>query len=163
MANFGYESIGPSWRNISSVNGFAGTVFTLAEAGTISSITCYMGQDSGSGDYLFAIYKADETLVGVTTPAAITNAYDWRTQNLSTPYSAAAGDYVLGVWTTGTAVFSKYDTTVNVHWTDTTPGTWSTLNNPFDGSTAATGKISIYATYAAGGGATNVVYMTFES
>jgi hypothetical protein len=153
MSVFGNQNIGASWLNISGSYGVLGGKATLAEAGIITSITAYFGQDSGSGSYSFALYTVtgggDGALVGYTAPAAIISAYDWRTQNLVTPYVAVAGDFYLEIWTNGTAVYTKYDAS-GVFSIMSVPGTFPTWPNPLLGS-EFTGLVSIYATYTTGG------------
>lgn len=81
------------------------TVFTLTEAGTVTSLSAYMsGGASNTQVHKFAIWDDDGaggipgTLLGLTAEQtiAIDQAEGWVTADLVTPVALAAGDYWLG-------------------------------------------------------------------
>ena len=98
MATFGYTSIGSSNASVGLYGPYF-CKFTLAEDGTISSITAYLRLTS-TAKYKFAIYDSSKNLLAVTEEGtASDNTARWYTLSLATPLSLSAGDYYLAAHT----------------------------------------------------------------
>jgi hypothetical protein len=152
MATFGFTDIGASWLSANGPAQAVGAKATLSEPGTITSISAYLGKDSGAGDCKFILTNAAGDILGQTNTVALSGTYGWVTLDLITPYVAAAGDYVLLFWTTGTAAYTKYttDTGMGRCTSGDISAQWSTATS-ITVVTNVDYKASIYATYTADG------------
>jgi hypothetical protein len=160
MANFGFESVGATWVTLVA-NSYIACKFSLPVDGTVSSITQYNGCDSGTPSVQYAIYDSSLNLKGNTGAYGLTTSYGWHTLDLVTPVFLSAGDYILVSCSNGTGYTKRTGSTGQSYYSSSgkTYGTW---DNPATLGVASDSSMSIYATYTPGG-ATNVVYMTFES
>jgi len=159
---FGYETVGASYSDAN--NKIMGSVFTISESGAAESITAYISE-TGTRTYRFGIYKHDDSsFIGETestTPSATTSA-KWHTLNFYDPKPSltANTEYVLVVkvhkyggryfyYDSGETNQGHYQ---SISWTNGEPD-WP---NPAS-FTHNNNKYSIYCTYTAEAGATEII------
>jgi len=147
---FGYEEVGASAYS-SSADYIVGSWFSCPEQGTAESITYYV-YGSGGMDCEYGIYrKSDNSLVGHTPTA--TDAGGWHTINFNEPKpSLSAEDYWLVRY--GEDQHYKYDSVAGKggEQRKNYPGDWPDPWSP----TTIDKKISVYCTYTAEAGATQI-------
>jgi len=160
---FGFTTQGATEKQISSAGSpELGGRFNLSQNGTVTSISAYTKSRGIDGNYKYAIYNDDgsangtpmgQALRGQTASTALTaaqNTYDLRTVDLVSSVSLNAGNYWIG-WQTSDYPLMAGDTLANSGWRGGA-GTWPTLPNPYAiGGLYINIKLSIYATYTAGG------------
>jgi hypothetical protein len=148
-ANFGYET--QSAETTSGLNGVqVGTRVSLAEDGTLNSITAYIDPGGGGKDYRFAIYTDNAGEPGnLIVQSAVDNqsGIGWKTINV-TPTPLTAGTYWL-------ALSFSFSGQAYYH-TDTGGNTRHKLHNAVDNgfisvwpgeTTPYPYQVSIYGTY----------------
>ncbi|MGE0879445.1 MAG: hypothetical protein AB7O61_12430, partial [Acidimicrobiia bacterium] len=154
---FGQTTIGASTARPGAGYKF-GSLFTVASAGTTTSISFYARGGTSSQQFVPVVYRVDAsnnptTLVtsGATTTIAANQAAGWVTVPLPS-VALTAGTYLLG-WVSGNsdvAAFLYYDAVTNAGvWAGATfptaPATWDVVNRENI-------RWSIYLTYTASGG-----------
>lgn len=151
---FGYTSAGATY--IDNYNFLIGGKYTLSADGSVTSMTAFYQTVSSGKKAKCAIYTssgASFTRLGVTEE--ITNpAVDGvgQTFNFGTPVALTAADYLLASWADGATVNLRADSSGgNIEYTNNYVYS-SGYPNPFAHEFSASYKVSIYATYTAGGG-----------
>lgn len=165
---FGYTSIGAN--NVGYGNFWHGGVFT-ATAGDIESITTAVGfsglTSTQNLKFKNAIYLTNNTLVGTTVEenqsitTADNNTTSWRTAAFSSNVTVTATSYALISWSKnfsssgGMSMKADSGSLTNGRWYNF-PSYTGSFPNPYTNyKTSSDTNVSIYATYTAGGGATN--------
>ena len=153
---FGYETKGGTAEQ-GGKNALCGSWFTCPESGTAESITLYVEQYFAATPHIkCAIYKkADGSLVGHTEEWQLTSGYDdWKTFNIISGGNLQGNvDYWLMFWQ-DSLIWTYTDS-------ETEKGacksvTYNGWPDPLTGLNIYDRKYSIYCTYTAGGGATEV-------
>jgi hypothetical protein len=147
MANFGYETNGASWIGLDG-GSFGGCLFTLPVNGNIASITARTIAYSANLHFkaLLCSHADPSTILAVGDAQVIpTGASAWVTSTFASPYSAAAGAYILGLVCEGYLDF-KCDAGDANQTHKETDNNYGTPTAP-SGMTHSDEKLSIYATY----------------
>ena len=155
--NFGYEVAGGSSKAI--IENIRGSVFTITEEGTGSSITFYAQSwgDDVDAKLAAAIYlHSDSSLVGSTTPVDIGTTdqlTQWWTTNFASPPSLTASTaYVLVAWGDDYSLSTLYYDAGDVDQGHDDAGVWTYGDPPPWPNPAVfvhnTDKYSVYCTYS---------------
>lgn len=183
-ATFGYTSVGGTSgygdvayndTNVVVYDAYAGSSFT-GVAGTLDSVTAYIGSESGDAcDTKALVYEKDSDgsdshgLVAASSGQSSSGTFGWRTFTLNNE-SITATDYILGISGdasslpgTGEDFFStKYDTTGSTYYSAFSYNgvNYGTPADPLNKASFNSYQVSIYATYTATGGGGSTVPAT---
>lgn len=157
MANFGNETIEASTGQLS--NNILGTGFAANQDGNIESMTAYI-TPTGSRLVKYAIYDTSDNLLGQTQEITAGSGAGWYTASFTVPVAVTnTTTYRLVAWANGSfqcTIARASETGVGRF-----RGLTYTANFPDPGGTTTNNfRYSIYATYAAAGGATNPGYIS---
>lgn len=157
---FGYTSVGAS-GDYRDTNQYYATKFTAPEDGLVDSVSVYNGYtDNRNMKGLVIDSSLDIVPNGIGNPVATGTTASWETSPYSNkPSITGSSDYWLtGIVSSGFFQY-RYDSGSpnQSFFLSSGGGNYSNPTNPSGGTVFySNDKFSIYATYTAGGGATNV-------
>ena len=163
MATFGNPNYGAGEDSLEA-NRIHGVLYACSESGIVQSISARVAYQSFSGNVKYAVYTnaSPPVLVDYTGNGTLGASPAIVTLNGTQSGSLSAASFWLCAWSDTQWKWSAYTGSgADSNYWDQTYGSWPATLSTWNDANAY--DYTIYCTYVAGGGITNVSNLIFES